>query len=160
MQKSYSVLILVFVAFISCKNKSETPLEFSNVEIGNITSELGKSGYYIKTTEDFQVTPDSTLEDKDVYRFFRKDNIHRYFGVIVLQKMQHKFESDPYLDDMRPIKTVQSIVLGKVQTWKIYNTGVMGYLSSIDGNISCMVRAPEMKSLDTLIAIVSSIARH
>ena len=160
MLNNNSIFILLFFVLSSCKNKSKTPIDFVDITIGNISNELGKSGYYIKTNGDFQVTPDSTIPDQTAFRFFRKNNKHRYFGIIGLGSKQLDYASDPYLSDVSHIKIVQSVVLGKTRNWKIYDTGVMGYLGILDGDNSCLVSAPEIQSLDTLIAIASSIARE
>lgn len=158
--KSYSIFILILSMLISCNYARRTPTDFVNITIGTINRELGESGYYIKTNGEFQVIQDSSLQEYNAFRFFRKGDEYRCFGVITIGDKQLNLSSDPYLSEVSPFKITQSSVFGKTRNWEIYDTRVMGYYGILEGEVSCMVSAPEIKSLDTLIAIASSITKH
>jgi hypothetical protein len=160
MQIKTLLYLVPFLLVSSCTNGLKTPVEVLTLSFGDTQVELGQSGYHITISENYLIKKDSSVTQRNTYRFYKPGNEFISFAIITLEdKGKTKYELDPFLDKTNPIKIIQSVILGKTYDWKVYKTGVLGYTGILSGNISSLVCSPDLRSIDSLISIVSSVSK-
>ncbi|HEY6062447.1 MAG TPA: hypothetical protein VIV35_02490 [Chitinophagaceae bacterium] len=152
-------LFFLFILFsFGCSGQEYRLIEV-NKESGLNKVRLGHTDYYIRIPNTFEVTENHGKEGQIGYGIDSKGTSSNSYGFIEIDLGQRTSDRS---DDWGIIKEkVQSNLLGRQTTWKIYQTET-GYWGAIalQGKIYARVSSKNKNEIDSLISIISTLSKN